>query len=192
MIGQVTAVGGGRQGVVVDARAVGAVEDGRQTFRLAVRSERPDPAAVDDRLELSPAARSAVPEATRDGPTAAARLPAELSAEERAAVDRLRARDAQVRQEEEAHAAVAGDLAGPIAYSYQRGPDGRQYAVGGSVQVGGSGAVTPEGRAADAARLAAAANAATNPSAADLAVARDSYAAIGEAASRSRAVDLET
>ena len=88
-------------------------------------------------------------------------------------VDRLRQRDAQVRQEEEAHAAVAGDLAGPIEYLYQRGPDRRQYAVGGSVGVQ---ATLSSGDPAElrrvGARLAAAATAPTKPSAQDYATAR--------------------
>ena len=78
-----------------------------------------------------------------------------------------------MRQEEAAHAAVAGDLAGPIEYVYQRGPDGRQYAVGGSV---GIQAIVSSGDPAElrriGARLAAAATAPTNPSAQDHATAR--------------------
>ena len=91
-------------------------------------------------------------------------------------MEQLRQRDAQVRQEETAHAGVAGSMAGPISYVYQRGLDGRQYAVGGSVPISVR-AVT--GDPAEARRLggklAAAALAATNPSAADLAAASRAY-----------------
>jgi len=72
---------------------------------------------------------------------------------------------------------VAGDLAGPINYVYQRGPDGRQYAVGGSVGIQASVlSGDPAEAARKAGRLAAAANAATNPSAQDYAAARQAYA----------------
>ena len=111
-----------------------------------------------------------------------ARDPNDLTAEEKTAGDRLRQRDAQVRQEEQAHAAAAGAAAGPITYTYATGPDGRQYAVGGSVSVRIS---NPSGDPAEleraAARLSYAANAAVNPSAADLAAARKGYQAAGAA-----------
>lgn len=106
----------------------------------------------------------------------AARLPTELTATEKTDVTRLQQRDQQVRQEEKAHAAVAGDLAGPINYTYQRGPDGRQYAVGGSVGIRASNlSGDPAEAARKAGRLATAANAATNPSLQDYAVARQAY-----------------
>ena len=72
---------------------------------------------------------------------------------------------------------MAGDLAGPISYTYQTGPDGRQYAVGGSVGIKST--VTsgdPAEAKRQAGRIAAAANAATNPSAQDYAAARNAYA----------------
>lgn len=47
----------------------------------------------------------------------------------------LSARDREVRQHELAHKAAAGGLAGAVSYSYQRGPDGRLYAVGGEVSI---------------------------------------------------------
>jgi hypothetical protein len=48
----------------------------------------------------------------------------------------LRARDREVRAHEAAHAAAGGQhvVAGP-RFDFQRGPDGRLYAVGGSVQL---------------------------------------------------------
>ena len=111
----------------------------------------------------------------QDGPSLVSD-PLELTSEERAEVDRLRIRDQQVRQEEQAHAANAGDLAGPISYTTVTGPDGRSYAVGGSV---GIRAQVASGDPAEAerigARLAAAAHAAVNPSAQDLSVARQGY-----------------
>jgi len=63
----------------------------------------------------------------------------ELSREEEQEVRELRARDAEVRAHENAHKAAAGrhSRGGP-SYEYERGPDGRQYAVGGEVSIDSS------------------------------------------------------
>lgn len=47
----------------------------------------------------------------------------------------LKARDREVRAHEAAHQAVGGQYAGAVSYTYQRGPDGAQYAVGGEVSI---------------------------------------------------------
>lgn len=186
----------GRFGVVVSAQPVGEARDGRQLMALKVKEagqvqgesalSAQSPSARSNGTSTDGASSNAVSRSTASpapASAAAARLPAELSAAERADVTRLQQRDQQVRQEEKAHAAVAGDLAGPINYIYQRGPDGRQYAVGGSV---GIQATNLSGDPAEAkrigARMAAAANAATNPSAQDYAVARKAYAFGGQLA----------
>lgn len=62
--------------------------------------------------------------------------PGELTEEEQDLVTRLQARDREVRTHEQAHLSAAGDLAiGGPTYDYQRGPDGKRYAVGGEVQI---------------------------------------------------------
>ena len=61
---------------------------------------------------------------------------ANMSTEDKALLDRLRARDSMVRGHENAHVTAAGGQAsGPVQYTYQTGPDGRQYAIGGSVNI---------------------------------------------------------
>ena len=61
---------------------------------------------------------------------------ADLSEEEQREVEKLKGRDREVRAHEQAHLAAAGSYAqGGPAYDYQRGPDNRQYAVGGEVQI---------------------------------------------------------
>jgi len=63
----------------------------------------------------------------------------ELSVEERQILDQLRQRDAEVRAHEQAHIAAGGQyVSGAAAYSYEQGPDGRQYAVGGEVSIDAS------------------------------------------------------
>ncbi|MEM8911399.1 MAG: putative metalloprotease CJM1_0395 family protein [Planctomycetota bacterium] len=60
----------------------------------------------------------------------------ELTEEQQAQVDQLKQRDREVRTHEQAHKSAAGPYAvGGPTYEYQRGPDGRNYAVGGSVQI---------------------------------------------------------
>lgn len=59
----------------------------------------------------------------------------ELSDEAQAVVAEMAARDREVRAHEQAHARVGGQYAGQPTYSYQKGPDGKQYAIGGAVQI---------------------------------------------------------
>ena len=60
----------------------------------------------------------------------------ELSETDRVLLEKLRARDAMVRWHEAAHMLVAGGQAdGLVQYTYQTGPDGRPYAIGGSVKI---------------------------------------------------------
>jgi hypothetical protein len=56
------------------------------------------------------------------------------AAEQREIAD-LKKRDAEVKAHEQAHASVGGQLAGSPSYSYQTGPDGQKYAVGGEVNI---------------------------------------------------------
>ena len=59
-----------------------------------------------------------------------------LSKEEKEEIDKLRTRDREVRAHEQAHAAAAGGHAkGGPSFTFQRGPDGRLYAVGGEVNI---------------------------------------------------------
>lgn len=97
----------------------------------------------------------------------------QLSQQELAQVRELRTRDREVRAHEQAHASVAGALArGGPSYEYQRGPDGRQYAVGGSVNIDTS-AVSgdPQATVAKAQQIKRAALAPAQPSSQDRAVA---------------------
>jgi len=98
----------------------------------------------------------------------------ELTEEEEREVRELRARDREVRAHENAHKAAAGDLAagGPV-YEYETGPDGRRYAVGGSVDIRIREGRTPEESLRIALRAQRAALAPAQPSAQDRAVAAD-------------------
>lgn len=187
----------GAPGIVIATRKLGEPQDGQQRVQLTVLSRAPKGdasaagAVAQVAAPLTGLRASGLPQPllqlqeqpadepprsrAHDGPSLVSD-PLELTSEERAEVDRLRIRDQQVRQEEQAHAANAGDLAGPISYTTVTGPDGRSYAVGGSV---GIRAQVASGDPAEAerigARLVAAAHAAVNPSAQDLSVARQGY-----------------
>lgn len=64
--------------------------------------------------------------------------PGELTPEEQDQVEKLKDRDAEVRRHEEAHARVGGPYAGSPTYNFQTGPDGKKYAIGGSVSIDAS------------------------------------------------------
>jgi hypothetical protein len=50
-------------------------------------------------------------------------------------IAKLVSRDQEVRAHEQAHAAVGGRYAGAPTYTFDRGPDGKRYAVGGEVSI---------------------------------------------------------
>lgn len=95
-----------------------------------------------------------------------------LSDSEVEQVRELQARDLEVRQHEQAHVAAGGPYvtSGPT-YQYQRGPDGKRYAVGGNVGIDVSAEDTPEKTIAKAQVVRQAALAPAEPSAQDLRVA---------------------
>ncbi|MBN1980940.1 MAG: hypothetical protein JW795_05375 [Chitinivibrionales bacterium] len=56
--------------------------------------------------------------------------------QEQQQIAELRARDREVRAHEQAHIAAGGSyVRGGAQYSYQTGPDGKQYAIGGEVSI---------------------------------------------------------
>lgn len=61
--------------------------------------------------------------------------PLELSEDDQHRLSELRARDREVRAHEAAHARVGGEFAGSPGFSFETGPDGRQYAIAGEVSI---------------------------------------------------------
>jgi hypothetical protein len=49
-------------------------------------------------------------------------------------LEKFKKTDAQIRTHEQVHATI-GHTTAPISYTYQQGPDGKMYAVGGSVRL---------------------------------------------------------
>lgn len=96
----------------------------------------------------------------------------QLNEAELALVRELKQRDLKVRQHEMAHLVASGGLAqGGPSFSYQRGPDGQNYAIGGHVSIDTSPGKTPEETLQKAQTVMAAALAPADPSGQDLAVA---------------------
>ncbi len=96
----------------------------------------------------------------------------QLSAEELAVVDKLKQTDRKVRQHEMAHVAAGGGvITSGASYTYERGPDGQNYAVAGEVGIDTSPGRTPEETIDRAGRIRAAALAPADPSPQDRAVA---------------------
>ncbi len=97
----------------------------------------------------------------------------ELTEKEKRIVEKLKKRDAEVRQHEEAHIRAAGTLAnGGPNYKYKIGPDGKRYAIGGNVQIDTSEVPNnPKATIDKAKKIKRAALAPMNPSPKDRAVA---------------------
>ena len=133
----------------------GTGRPGPLSLRIQVRERVPEAGSPDvaaerrDRAEISESARDASrAEADAESPEAGVPVGRDgepLSDAEQDQVEELEARDREVRTHEQAHKAAAGPYAtsGPT-YSYQTGPDGKRYAVGGSVGIDLSPEDSPE------------------------------------------------
>lgn len=96
----------------------------------------------------------------------------ELNEEQKQQVNQLKKRDAEVKAHEQAHMAAGGGIVqGGASYQYTRGPDGKQYAVGGEVKIDLSSGKTPEATIRKMQQVRRAALAPAQPSGADRSVA---------------------
>jgi len=95
----------------------------------------------------------------------------ELTPSEKQVVSELQARDTEVKAHEAAHQAAGAGLAGGASFSYEKGPDGKMYAIGGEVPISFKEGKNPKETIANARQVKAAALAPANPSPQDYAVA---------------------
>ncbi|TVQ95891.1 MAG: hypothetical protein EA399_16885 [Desulfovibrionales bacterium] len=105
----------------------------RDSFAKQERRDNAAPHHDDD-----PNAAQAVDRGDGDKRNAIQAVPdeSELSSEDRQVLEQLRQRDAEVRAHEQAHVAAGGQyVTSGASYTYETGPDGRQYAVGGEVSI---------------------------------------------------------
>lgn len=102
-----------------------------------------------------------------------------LNQAEKLLIAKLKRADTAVKAHELAHLSVAGPYAtSGINFSYQRGPDGQRYAVGGEVQIDTTAEATPEATIAKMQVVRAAALAPADPSPQDRKVAAAATAKI--------------
>lgn len=171
-----------------EERAVGEVELDRGSMLGAEESSRagelPGDAEQAGQTGQSDESRDAKGERSTGESTEKSMTGEELTRDEQQEVDKLQARDREVRAHEQAHVAAGGQyVRGGISYDYQRGPDGRNYAVGGHVNIDVSEARTPEATIVKMQQVKRAALAPAEPSGADRAVA----AAAGQKEQQARA-----
>ena len=105
-----------------------------------------------------------------------------LSAADQMVIDKLKTRDADVKAHEQAHRSAGGQFAGVPSYTYQQGPDGTKYAIGGEVSIDTS--PVPKDTAATIAKeeqVQRAALAPADPSTQDLKVAAEAANAAAQA-----------
>ncbi len=137
-----------------------------ESSRMLAQDPRRPESIVSDRLDSLRGEKSALErkQADRKG---------DRSAEVLSVISQLRSRDAEVRAHEAAHMAAGGRyVTGGATYSYQSGPDGGQYAVGGEVGIDTSPVPgDPQATVQKMRTIRAAALAPSDPSAADLSVA---------------------
>lgn len=96
----------------------------------------------------------------------------DLSPEQEQEITQLKARDMEVKAHEQAHiAAAAGLSTSAPSFTYQTGPDGKKYAIGGEVSVSAPQTNDPEENIRNAEALKRAALAPADPSSQDRAVA---------------------
>ena len=102
---------------------------------------------------------------------------ATFTAEELKQLSELKGRDREVRAHEQAHLSVAGQYAaGGASYTFQRGPDGNSYAIGGEVPIDISSETTPEATILKMRTVRRAALAPADPSGADRQIAAQASA----------------
>lgn len=96
-------------------------------------------------------------------------------------VEKLKQRDREVRAHEQAHARTGGAYAGAPSYTFQQGPDGKRYAIGGEVSIDTSKERTPEATVRKMQIVIRAATAPADPSSQDLKVAQQARSQLAEA-----------
>ncbi len=106
----------------------------------------------------------------------------EQEQKEQKQINQLATRDREVRAHEQAHASVGGQYAGSPTYSFERGPNGVNYAVGGEVAIDTSPVPNdPEATLRKAQVIRAAASAPAEPSPQDRRVAAQAASLENEA-----------
>jgi hypothetical protein len=136
-----------------------------------VQAPEPSQHASDNTEQQFPKDRVTLSRGKRESGTPKDASDQELDAKDKAELVELQTEDRRVRAHERAHQAAGGSAAGPASFTYQMGPDNRQYAVAGEVPIMLKSGRTPDETIANARQVRAAALAPSDPSSQDLAVA---------------------
>ncbi len=159
-----------------------------EPFPDLTKAPETDAAAV---VSLSPQAQQAVTESEASGESEEVSTEDEaeegLTDEEKAAVEALQKRDSEVHAHEQAHISAGAGLTSGATFTYEQGPDGKRYAVGGEVSIDTSPAQSPEATIQKAQTIRQAALAPVDPSGQDMSVA--ALATRMEAAARQEAAE---
>lgn len=107
-----------------------------------------------------------------------------LSDKEKQEIQELKSRDLEVKEHERAHQRVGSPYTSSPSYEYETGPDGKKYAVAGSVNISTDDEDTPEKTAEKMRIVIKAAKAPAQPSSKDLSVAADASRRLNEANSQ--------
>jgi len=157
---------------------VASADDAQATDPATARTELPGTNASS---EASPG-REPEEASRRDRTPATSSSDAAQQQQDQQILRELSARDLEVRQHEMAHQAAGGGHTGAVSYSYQRGPDGRMYAVGGEVSIDTSAVSdSPQATLEKADAIVRAAMAPAEPSSQDYRVAASARAMASEA-----------
>lgn len=105
----------------------------------------------------------------------------ELSDKEQAELDELKKRDQEVKTHEKAHQSAGGQYASAPVYEYKKGPDGKDYAVGGHVNIDTSEESDPDKTIQKMRIVIKAAKAPAEPSGQDMKVAAEAQQTLNEA-----------
>lgn len=136
----------------------------------ALRSNEPGPPTTDD-VSISTEARAA----QQSGDTESSST--SLTQQELSQLQKLKRRDSEVRTHEQAHLSAAGQYArGSASFTFQKGPDGNSYAVGGEVPIDLSTEQTPAATISKMQAVKRAALAPASPSATDRQIASQAAA----------------
>ncbi|MEO1321509.1 MAG: putative metalloprotease CJM1_0395 family protein [Pseudomonadota bacterium] len=125
----------GRNGWEAVAPLIQAKQDHMAEIRRIAESKAASIVDRDQDDGSAPSAQDAIETARAETQSGDDAAPGELSEAEQAQVEKLKARDREVRAHEQAHATVGGQYAGAPSYTYQTGPDNQRYAVGGEVSI---------------------------------------------------------
>ncbi len=189
--GMMFSIGGGQQSsqqdTTIQAAAnnggISAISENKETSPQSANTNRaaapqaPGVAVQNPGAEESPAAGQTQSADETDEETATKESEKntgeeELSDEDKSQLRELKKRDTEVRTHEQAHLAASGGHAtSGASYTYQKGPDGQNYAIGGEVSIDTSAESTPEATIQKMATVQKAALAPASPSGQDRSVA---------------------